>query len=242
MKSCMIFEIKFNKLNIDFRRYFISWIKMMLTICNEGKYFEEYYKNTKSKPFTFAIAFENPKFSRDYVTFDNNIVKMYFSVSDENRAGLILQNGFLKMKGINFKLSENNEMKLVSVRRLNEKLIMSDRALFKTLSGSSVVVRDHNRKTNKDKYFTVEDENYINELEKNIKVQCEKAGYTLEDIKKIKVNEVNGRKIVSKNYEVYIDSVSGVFDISATSEILQYLYTVGLGSKRSAGYGTIDLV
>ena len=119
---------------------------------------------------------------------------------------------------------------------------MSDRALFKTSPGSSIVVRNHNRESNKDKYFTVEDENYINELEKNIKIQCEKAGYTLEDIEKIKVNEVNGRKIVSKNYGVYIDSVSGIFDISATPEILKYLYTVGLGSKRSAGYGTIDLV
>ena len=242
MRICMEFEIKYNRLNSDYRKYFISWIKRMLTMCNEGKYFKNYYNDTKTKPFSFAVAFNKPRFSKDYVIFEDNKIKMYFSVTDENRTGLILCNGFLKMKGIPFKLSENNEMKLVSVRRLNEKLIMSDRALFKTLSGSSVVVRDHNRKTNKDKYFTVEDENYINELEKNIKVQCEKAGYTLEDIKKIKVNEVNGRKIVSKNYDVYIDSVSGVFDISATSEILQYLYTVGLGSKRSAGYGTIDLV
>ena len=113
------------------------------------------------------------------------------------------------MKGVTFKLSENNEMKLVSIRRLNEKLIISDRVCFKTLPGSSVVVREHNRENNKDTYFTIEDENYINELENKIKVQCKQAGYTLEDIEKIKVNEVNGRKIVSKNYGVYIDSVSG---------------------------------
>lgn len=241
MRCSLEFEIKYNRLNSDYRKYFISWIKKMLTICNEGRYFKKYYKDTIQKPYTFTVVFYKPKFSKDYVIFEDNRVKMYFSVADENRAGLILCNGFLKMKGVTFKLPENNEMKLVSVRKLNEKLIMSDRALFKTSPGSSIVVRDHNRESNRDKYFTVEDENYINELEKNIKIQCEKAGYTLEDIEKIKVNEVNGRKIVSKNYGVYIDSVSGVFDISATPEILQYLYTVGLGSKRSAGYGTVDL-
>ena len=242
MRICMEFEIKYNRLNSDYRKYFISWIKKMLTICNEGKYFEKYYKDTIQKPYSFSVVFNKPRFSKDYVIFEDNRVKMYFSVTDENRTGLILCSGFLKMKGVTFKLSENNEMKLVSIRRLNEKLIISDRVCFKTSPGSSIVVRNHNRESNKDKYFTVEDENYINELEKNIKVQCKQAGYTLEDIEKIKVNEVNGRKIVSKNYGVYIDSVSGIFDISATPEILKYLYTVGLGSKRSAGYGTIDLV
>ena len=225
MRICMEFEIKYNRLNSDYRKYFISWIKKMLTICNEGKYFKKYYKDTIQKPYSFSVVFNKPRFSNDYVIFEDNRVKMYFSVTDENRTGLILCSGFLKMKGVTFKLSENNEMKLVSIRRLNEKLIISDRVCFKTLPGSSVVVREHNRENNKDTYFTIEDENYINELEN-----------------KIKVNEVNGRKIVSKNYGVYIDSVSGIFDISGTPEILKYLYTVGLGSKRSAGYGTIDLV
>lgn len=243
MRLSLEFGIKYNFLPVEYRKIFISYCKKTLTLCNNGKYFEDYYKDTMEKPYTFAVNFKNPKFSKDKVHFEGNKLRMFFSVSNENRAtGLIICNAFLNMRGRQFKLPEGNEMTLINVRKLDEKIITTERALLRTVAGSSIIVKDHYVESNKDRYYTIEDDEYISKLEEKVKVQCEKAGYSQDEIDKIKVNNVDGRKVVTKNYNIYIDGTTGVFDISATPEILQFIYTVGVGSKRSAGYSFVDLV
>lgn len=242
MRLCLEFNINKTSLPIDYRRCFVSWIKRSLSISNEGKYFESYYKDTVEKPFTFAVVMNNPKFGKEQVDFEGNKIKMYFSVTDYNRTGLIFLNCFLKMKFLDFRLPNDNVMCLVNVRQVNSHVIKEDRVLFKTVAASSIVLREHNKETNKDRYYTCEDKVYIDKLEDSIKRQCLRNGYTEEEVSQIKVNDVQGKKVVIKNYSVLIDAVSGVFDISAPKQILNELYTVGFGARKSFGFSFIDVV
>lgn len=242
VKLCLEFNINKTYLPIDYRSCFVSWIKKALSIGNEGKYFEQYYRDTVEKPFTFAVVMNKPKFSKEKVCFEGNRLRVYFSVTDRNRTSLIFLNCFLKMKYLDFKLPQDNVMCLVNVRQLESQIIQEDRALLQTVAGSSIVLREHNKETNKDKYYTCEDEGYIEKLEESIKRQCLRNGYTEQKVQKIKVNSVQGKKVVVKHYNVLIDGVSGVFDISAPKEILNELYTVGFGARKSFGFSFVDVV
>lgn len=242
MRLCLEFNIYKNHLPIDYRVCFVSWIKKALSEGNEGKYLEQYYRDTIQKPFTFNVNMLKPQFTTNQVNFEGNKIKLYFSVTDKNRASYIFLNCFLKMKYRDFKLPQENVMCLVNIHQLNTTSIMADRVLFKTVVGSSIVVREHDRVTNKDKYYTCEDVGYIQKLEDSIKRQCLQNGYLEEEVSRIKVNDVQGRKIVVKHYSVLIDAVSGYFDISAPKEILNELYTIGFGSRKSFGFSYVDIV
>ena len=242
MRICLEFNLKEHHLPTDYRRCFVSFIKKSLSISNNGKYLKEYYTDTEQKPFMFTIVMQRPKFGKEVVGFEGNKVKMYFSITDKNRTSFIFTNCFLKMKYIDFPLPNDNVMCLVNVQKVKEDKIITDRALFKTTCSSSILVREHDKEINKDKYYTLENKNYKDKLEQSIKWQCLQDGYSQADIEQIKVNEVIGKKVVIKNYNVLIDGVTGIFDISAPKHILNYLYTVGFGSRKSFGFSYIELV
>ena len=242
MRICLEFNVKGSCLPIDYRRCFVSFIKKALSISNEGKYLKEYYTDTEQKPFMFTIVMQKPKFSKEKVIFEGNKVRMYFSVTDKNRTGFIFTNCFLKMKYLDFPLPAGNVMCLVNVSKVKEDKITTERALFRTTCSSSVLVREHNKETNKDKYYTLDDESYKDRLEESIRWQCLKDGYSEADVEQIKVNKVVGKKVVIKNYNVLIDGVSGTFDISAPKHVLNYLYTVGFGARKSFGFSYVELV
>lgn len=242
MRICLEFNIRHNYLPLDYRRCFVSFIKKALSVGNNSKYLGEYYMDTEQKPFMFTVVMQKPKFSKEKVTFENNKVKMYFSVTDKDRTSFIFTNCFLKMKYIDFPLPDGNVMCLVNVAKIKEQKIMGERVIFATTCSSSILVREHNKETNRDKYYTCEDEQYKERLEESIRWQCLKEGYSNLDVEQIKVNEVIGRKVVIKNYNVLIDGVTGTFDISAPKHILNYLYTVGFGARKSFGFSYVDII
>ena len=219
----------------------VSWIKYLLSRVHEGKYFKKYYHDTAQKPYTFSVIFDNPIFKEDIIYFKGNKIRVLFSMMDERMEGYIVNMAFLQMKNIDFKLPMDNSMKLIGVNRIKEKLITEDRAIFRTAPGGVVLIREHNR-NNKDKFYTVEDDNYKEKLKEYLKNQCLMAGFTEDEASKVIVNNVDGKKVVVKNYNSFVDGVVGCFDISAPSYILQYFYTLGLGAKRSLGFSIVNLL
>lgn len=241
MRLCLDFNLKKAEMVKDYRRCIVSWIKKALSIVHEGKYFNEYYNDTVKKPFTFTVLFNKPVFEKDNIVLDNNNFKVYFSTINEKNTGLILCNALLKMKNKKFKLPNDNIMWLVNVKKLNEHIFTENRVTFKTVGGSCIIVREHDRKTNKDKYYTCEDDKYIEKLQEKIKYQLITEGYSSDKVNEVTVNNVSGKKIVIKNYGIYLDGTKGIFDISAPPDILQKLYLEGMVGKRSMGFGFIDI-
>src|SRR3712207_7728236 len=68
------------------------------------------------------------------------------------------------------------------------------------------------------------------------------AGFTKKEADDIKVNPIQCKKVVVKHYKRYIDTTTGLFEIQADNKILQHFYDVGIGSRKSIGFGMIDLV
>ena len=98
------------------------------------------------------------------------------------------------------------------------------------------MVREHDRETNRDTYYSCEDEGYPDKLEQALKTQAEEA------VESSKLHCVTGRKVVVKHYGVYLDATIADFTVSGKNEILQCFYQNGVCSRRSSGFGMLEIL
>lgn len=146
------------------------------------------------------------------------------------------------MKQKKFPLPNGNSITLKKINQLREHLITNSKVTFRTVVGGGIVVRDHNRETNKDKFYTVADSNFEEKLIEILNIQAREAGFSESAAQNIKFTAMQCRKILVKAFGIYVDTTIGIFTLEANSDLLQYFYQAGLGSKHSQGYGLLDVI
>lgn len=236
------FELNKPELPKDNKSIWISLIKNVLSNCADGRYYDKYYNGTSPKDFSFSIIMSHPKFVENRIALDSNMVKMIFSADNRGKTGLIFFAAFLESKNIFFPLPDGNGMVLKSVSMLKEHHITETQALFKTVVGGGVVVRDHNQETNKDKFYTYNEPNFMKALKVVMDNELSYAGFSEYLINDLDIEVISCKKVLVKQYGIYVDTNVGVFKIKGNAGILNYLYQAGLGSKRSMGFGLLDFI
>lgn len=239
MKLVLFFEVAKNELPIEYRRVFMHFIKETLSSIQDGELYEKYYSNCNRKDFTFSAFFAKPQFEKERVTFEGNRIKMYFSTSD-TKLGFYFWNGFLAMKYKMIPIANCNEMKLVHVEKMREQTIDSDRALIKMLS--PLVIRDHDRETNKDYYYSVGHDSFDEIATKLIRKQLQKCGYGQSYLDSFSIQKLDSKKIINRHYDLKLEVSVGCFEIEGNRLILNYLLKAGMGSRHSEGFGMFELV
>ncbi len=242
MKFCLTLQLKEKYLPVEYRRAFLSYLKNALTKCNSGKYYEKFFKDTNPKDYCFDIILTNPKFTKDEVLLDSNEIKVIFSTSSKSKTGFILFSAFIAQKDKVYPLPNNNHMVLKSIHEEKQEKIVSSRAIFKTTLGGGICVREHDKETNKDRYYTYEDKEFREKIKVTITNQVLKAGFSQQEANDIQVNPIQCKKVVVKHYNRYIDVTTGMLEIQATKDILQHFYEVGVGSRRSMGFAMLNLI
>lgn len=242
MRFYLTLQLEKNEFPLDYRRVILSYIKNAISKCNDGKYYESYFKDTIQKDYCFSVAFPKPKYTKDKIILENKEIKILFSTDDKNKTGLILFSAFIAQKNKSFSIPTQNSMTLKSISNQNQQEITNSKVIFKTSKGSGLCVRDHDKETNKDMHYIFNDEKFREKFTIVIKNQALQAGFSENEINEIKINPIQCKKVVAKHYNMYIDTTVGMFEMQGSSKLLQYFYNTGLGSRKSAGFGMIDLV
>lgn len=242
MRLELVFELEKPQIIVDNKSVWISYLKHVISNCNDGKYFNLFFENSIQKNYSFATIFSKPKYEENIIKLADNTVKMIFSASDKEKTGLIFYSAFIANKNKMFLMPDNNKMILKTIRQIKEKTITSSKILIKTVVGGGLVVREHDKVANKDVYYTVEDECFEKEAKKVLVYQAEKAGFSKKIAEEINIVPIDCKKIVVKQYGVFIDVTKGVFLLEGNPDLLQYYYQAGIGSKHSMGYGLIDVI
>lgn len=243
MRFYLDIEVEKGELPIEIRRVVLSMIKESLTDVADGRFYDKYYSSNIPKDFSFSVYLRGSIFTKEKIELPSKSFKIYFTTDDKNKAGLILINSFLMKRNKIFPLRNNNSLKIRNVFQINQDLIFSTKIIVRTFAGGSIVVREHNHESNLDRYYTVEDNVYNEKLTDIVKIQARLAGFSEEDVLNISVKALDDcKKVVVKHYGSFVDCTVGSFVISANTEILQYLYDAGLGSRSSAGFGMLNLV
>ena len=224
-------------LPVQYRKNILSFMKLSLS-----KYNEEYYKklynekDTIIKPYTFAVFFNKPVFNGEEIIIEDKKFNINFSVSDYEIA-VALYNAFNHQKNVKFSI-KNNSWTLENITMLNEKKIDTESLKIKFLS--PLVVRS--RENEKDYYYSYEISEFEDTLKINIKEQLKITNIPQEAVETFKINVINAKKVIVKFYEKKMECSVGTFEISGDKELLKTIYQMGLGSRRSSGFGMFEIL
>lgn len=242
MRFSLILELEKSVFPLDYRKVILSYIKNSISKCNDGKYYDLFFKDTNQKDYCFTVIFRNPIFKNELIILGKNEIKIKFSTDERNKLGLILFSSFIAQKSKKYPLENENYMVLKKIEIEKREEFINSRAIFKTSIGSGICVRDHIKENNRDTYYTYLDSNFNEKLKVVLNNQLIKGGFNKTDIEKVIVNIIDCKKVVAKHYRRYIDLTTGIIEIKANPNILQYIYDVGIGSRKSFGFGQLDLI
>ncbi len=239
MKLELNFQVKNNEFPLDYRRLIISFLKCCLSSSGGSKHMEKYYEPGMEKEYSFAVFFEKPTFLPDKIQLEGSKVKVNFTTADKF-TGFVFYSAFLENKNKVFPIENGNEMKLLKVTEYLHQKVLSNQILVQT--ASPLCIRKHNSDTNKDYYYSYLHEDYKEAFLFVIKRQLQNAGFSDEDVSNLNIEPIKCRKVIIKHYGINVESSIGKFILEGKIEILQYLLDSGCGSRKSSGFGMLELI
>lgn len=116
MRFALTLELEKKNFPIDYRRLILSYIKNALSKCNNGKYYEKFFKDTIQKDYCFCVALPKVKFNKNYIQLESNEIEILFSTEDKDKTGFILFSAFIAQKNKPYPLENDNFMTLKNIR------------------------------------------------------------------------------------------------------------------------------
>lgn len=225
-----------NIIHISYNRKILSFFKKSLEFYSKDIK-ENYYGEPCEKDMSFSCFFPLQKIENNKIYLKENNFKIFItfnSIVD----GIHFYNSFIlaKNKKIKFTL-EDNSFSIKNITKINEKPILEDIAIFKTLS--PIVVREK-RENEKDWYHFLDGKG-IKVLKKNICYSLNEK-FPLENLEKLEIIPLDMKKTVVNFYDIKFTVTKGTFAIKGDKKILEYFYKSGLGSRKSSGFGMLELI
>lgn len=243
MRIKIEFETGCEKLPIDYRRKFMSYLKGALEDYNQDLFDALYGEGHSTKSYCYSLYFV-PKvtIAKDGITLHSKRFHVWFTTLDV-LMGVHLVNAFMARRNKWFAMADsNNKLKALSIIKVQEYPITANAVRFKILS--PIVIRDHDEEKGRDWYLTFEDDNFEEIWKRNLKTELKKTfGRDVgDDINALRIKPIHLKKTVVKSYGIYIPCTIGSLVLEGEKYLLEYLYKAGAGSKRAMGFGCLDVV
>lgn len=238
MRLKLIFKLENNIIDIQYRKSIISWIKNSIQKYDSNLFEETYNHGNKMKSFTFAPILPKPIFNKEEIILKDP--QFSIVLSEYNYVyGLHLYNSFMKQVNQKYPLNKNS-MTLESIVIIPEKNIKNNSILIKM--SSPLIVRNHDRETLKDMYYAYNRPEFSQYLKINIKRALIAENLDENLLDDFEIKEISPKKIIVSLYEKKIECSIGSFELNGKTELLDYLYKAGIGSKRSMGFGLFEII
>ena len=247
MRFAIEFELTKNELPVDYRVTFVSFLKSIFKDYDEAIY-NQLYKEGQitKKPFTFSLYMGSAKFLKDKISLGGNKIILNFSTY-ENGLGIHFYNSVLSFLNKEYPLSEQNFMKATRITLNKEYPIDDDTILVKTLS--PIIVRQHERESNKDDYILWSHEDFIKVLKDSIEssykefaktdgIEGQISGLVIEPLKMKKTVIFHELKKVKTGMNANL----GIMKLQGDRELLDFIVKAGLGSRRGQGFGMMEVI
>ncbi|MCX7734157.1 MAG: CRISPR-associated endoribonuclease Cas6 [bacterium] len=230
-------KVRFDR---DYRRYFISFIKRAFTI--SGVY-DEIYSRKMSRPFTFSI-FLGKQFTicEDHIEATTPM-SLIFSTGDYSVFSNFY-NGVVGMSNGSIKIGEN-EIQISRISLLRPVSISSDSVFFRTV-GICVLTDPDANPDDFDSWFCVPEDSKFQEVVLKRTRQRYKHIYGHEFSGDISVEVKRSKTLYvemgEEGEKFFIKGFKGVFRISSSPHVLQFIYDYGFGVRTGQGFGLVDVL
>ncbi|MBF0121197.1 MAG: CRISPR-associated endoribonuclease Cas6 [Desulfobacterales bacterium] len=226
-------------LPISYKKNFTRLIKESISPNTFQKYFSDRKKNLQ-KPFTFSVSFivESTNPESEVFFLKNNKIVFHFSSNDSGFFSEVY-NGLVYL-GKGYCLFGDGEIYVKKFYLEKSLKINSEEIVFKT--HSPILVRNTENKMGKGS-ISFEDKNFHEFLFYSIQNLCKNFignDYNLKP-DQVEVTIVKCKKDIINHYGFEMGT-SGIIKIKAPIEVLQLVYDIGLGAKRSQGFGMLEVL
>lgn len=240
----MKIEFKTDKFPRNYNTAVMSLVKESLKKSNKDYYEKLYYykgkNNKKTKNFTFSVYIKGYDIeNEDFIVKDKVILNIS---TPDLELGLNIYNGIINHSKFRYKEYELNRIRIDLIK---EKNIKNEEVVFNALSPICIKSKDG-------KFLNIDDDEYVKEFNYMSNLILENyRGFGLK--KELLFENINFKKVVvkeglrefknitGKKYQ-YVNGYKGIFKLCGDIEDLNDLYKLGLGAKRSQGFGYVDLV
>ncbi|TCS93602.1 CRISPR-associated endoribonuclease Cas6 [Hazenella coriacea] len=233
------------ELPITYHMLFVSLIKKCLETSDQEYYQKLYYydgkKNKQSKNFTFAVFLKDYQLEGD--SFEIRGQVDLFVSSPDPEWMIHFYNGLLRQKDFQY---QGIQLAKGRVRVLNEKTTFDDPFMVcQTLSPLYIKDRENRPVSPSDPTFQHE-LNYITNLNlKNYRGFGLRSELSLTplDMKKVVVKDaIHQQQEEKQRSYLFLEGYKGKFLLQGHPEDLQTLYQLGIGFRRSSGWGMIEVI
>ncbi|MCX7757927.1 MAG: CRISPR-associated endoribonuclease Cas6 [candidate division WOR-3 bacterium] len=266
--SCKIFLKKETLMPKDYRRYLISLVKEAIKKSGSDgeQFYNKYYSSNIPKPFTFSAYFPS-KSDNSKNMIGENYFNFYFS-SNNYEFLMRVYNGLNYIKNEKFILFNTEIEDIKNFNLLPEKRFDKNEITFKTLSpflvrsiknGDNYVYPSNlniklNKGEDKKKEFKYWEEvsledfknNLLNSINSLILKEIPEIKEKVESIEisdqSIVVPISHGSSNINHKYFMTFPGIKGQLKIKANPEILKLFYDLGIGARRSEGFGMLEVI
>lgn len=231
-----------DRIDKDKNRTILHILKLLMEKSSNDMYRKLYEENiAKTKDLNFSVYMgRGAKFLRDEILVPSQKLLVNFSTYDPG-VSIALYNSFVEFRGLEIPIKDNvfNIGKII----LHEaKPITSNRIKFKT--ASPIVVREHRGDNKKTYYHDLSTSEGQEVFKLNLRYQIRDKFPEVEEesLDSIGVRVLETRLTLVKFYNIVIPSNLATIEIATEPYILDYLYLSGIGSKKSSGFGFVNIV
>lgn len=231
MKLVLDLQLDRPEIPKDYRSGFMSLIKAAFEAGDE-LFYRHLYDTKTDKPFTFSVYFPGLTGEKNDHLIVGYRAILNFSTND-HRLAIYFYNGAIKLKSHQWK--NDNIFSIRGIRALFNREIRNDFCVFRTVSPFLL-----NRKGDNLQYLTPDDEDFDNSFRFNIRELCNRFLKKPEVDFKYKI--LQHRKMVVSHYNQSMTCNKGILEIKASPEVLNLIYNIGIGVRRSQGFGMLEIV
>lgn len=226
-----------NEISTSYNRKILSFFKKSLENYDTEikKYF---YDEPIEKDMSFSCYFLIDKIENGKIKLREKSFKIFITFSSI-LDGIHFYNAFVgaKKNKLNFNVGDNNSFTIKNINKLQEKEVKGTGAAFKILS--PLVIREK-REGEKDWYHFL-DEKGVEVLKNNLCYSL-KDKFSKEVLESLEIIPLDVKDIVVNFYEIKFNATRGVIALKGDNELLNYFYKAGIGSRKSSGYGMLELI
>jgi CRISPR-associated endoribonuclease Cas6 len=220
-------------LPLDYRSGFASLLKEALHKANPLLFDRYYGRQHVLKPFTFSVYFPGLRgCEADRISVGQEAI-LHFSTASQELL-IAIYNGLLEQVGTPYPLFDNNII-VQSIYLKPRMVIRESHGVFKTLAPVLV-----NTKGAANWYLLPEDAGFKEGLQFATR-ELARVFLGSTDVS-VEFRPINVRRKVVRHYNMDMQGFVGIFELRGDPALLNLLYNIGLGVRRSQGFGMLELV
>lgn len=242
MRYTVEFVVDGNEIYKDKNKIIYSWIKHSMEKYDKKMYDTLFNSGAVEKDYTFSLYLgSGAVFERETIKLPSNNIKMFFSCHNPEDV-INFYNIFNKAMHKPFSYKDITiTPKSLS---LGKKVVFPNNVeFFKTLS--PIIVREHNKETNKSTYHDLSTDEGLRIFRRNIIDRLRKKfpEKKLDYENTFSVNIVKNKMVTIRHHNLNIPANLAVIKIESKPYILEYLYNSGkLSSLNASGNGLVEIV